>query len=102
MDHDFHIGNVTPSVTLLANIPDTIAGSFFIGNEDGEGGDGQIFVTLRDSIFDPSEVFDHCAQLIDVLKRAGKNPTVLLLQTDGGPDHSLKRYAVKLALTAGY
>ena len=46
LDHEFHVGNITPSVTLLAKIPDSIAGSFFIGNEDGEGGDGQTFVTL--------------------------------------------------------
>ena len=100
MDHDFHYANITPSVTLLCNIPDDISGSFYMGDEDG--GTGQIFVTLRDSIFDPSEVYDHCAQLIDVLRQKGFNPTVLVLQTDGGPDHSLKRVAVKLALIATF
>ena len=55
---------------------------------------------LRDAIFDPSNVFDHCAQLIDMLRKKGLKPTVLVLQTDGGPDHSLKRVATKLALIA--
>ncbi|KAL7538123.1 hypothetical protein ACHAXR_008302 [Thalassiosira sp. AJA248-18] len=100
MDHDFHYTNITPSVTLICNIPDDISGSFYMGDEDG--GTGHIFVTLRDSIFDPSEVFDHCAQLIDVLRQKGLNPTVLVLQTDGGPDHSLKRVAVKLALISTF
>ncbi len=51
-------------------------------------------------MFDGSEIFDHCAQLIDVVKHHGLTPTVLVLQTDGGPDHSLKRVAVKNALCA--
>ncbi|KAL7550297.1 hypothetical protein ACHAWF_013536 [Thalassiosira exigua] len=97
LDHDFHVGNGIPSVTLRCNIPKDITGSFFIGDEQGHG---QIFVTMRDAIFDPSEIFDHCAQLIDAIRSKGLSPTVLVLQTDGGPDHSLKRVAVKLALTA--
>ena len=60
MDHDFHYANLTPSVTLRCNIPPVMGGSFFTGGEDGFG---QICTTLRDSIFDPSEVFDHTAQL---------------------------------------
>ena len=98
MDHDFHCSNGVAAVTLRCNIPKDITGSFFIGaNKEGYG---QIFVTLRDATFDPSEVFDHCAQLIDVLRRKGLEPTVLVLQTDGGPDHSLKRCAVKMACIA--
>ena len=76
MYHDFHYVNIIPSVILRCNIPDSVAGSFFIGDEDGTG---QIFVTLRDAIFDPSEVYDHCAQLIDTLRRKGLSPTVLVL-----------------------
>ena len=43
MDHDFHVGNIVPSVTLRCNIPEDVSESFFIGDEDGYG---QIFVTL--------------------------------------------------------
>lgn len=57
-------------------------------------------MTLRDAIFDPSNVYDHCAQLIDAVREKGLKPTVLVLQTDGGPDHSLKRLATKMALIA--
>eukprot|EP00984_Skeletonema_dohrnii_P019673 scaffold9466_cov85-Skeletonema_dohrnii-CCMP3373.AAC.1 len=97
LDHDFCLGKGIASVTLFSNIPSSIAGSFFVGGEEGEG---QIFVTCRDAVFDGSEIFDHCAQLIDVVRSRGVTPTVLVLQTDGGPDHSLKRVAVKLALLA--
>ena len=60
---------IIPSVTLRCNIPGEILGSFLIG--DDESGTGQIFVTLRDAIFEPSHIFDfdHCAQLIDTLQK---------------------------------
>ena len=57
-------------------------------------------MTLRDSVFDASEVYDHCAQLIDTLNAADPNPIVLVLQTDGGPDHLLKQVSTKVALLA--
>ena len=82
LDHNFHVGNITPSVTLRCNIPKEIFGSFLI--RDDKDGYGQLFVTLRDSVFDPSEVFDHCAQLVDTLKTRGLKVTGLVLQTEGG------------------
>ena len=99
MNHDFRVGNIVPSVTLRCNIPKDVSESFFIGGEDGYG---QLFVTLRDAVFDPSEVYDHCAQLVVTLRDKGLNPKVLVLQTDGGPDHSLKRMATKFALIATF
>ena len=51
-----------------------------------------------DAIFDPSEVFDHCAQLIDTLCKKGLNPTVLVLQTDCGLNYSLKGTSFQLVL----
>ena len=75
LDHDFHYVGLTPSVTLRCNIPNKIGGSFFTGGEEGYS---QIFVTLRDSIFDPSSVFDHTAQLIDTLDRQNLKPPVIV------------------------
>ena len=43
-------------------------------------------------------MYDHCALLVDTLGTACLKPTVLVLQTDGGPDHYLKRVSTKLAL----
>ena len=98
MDHDFHSVNIITSVALHCNIPDEVSGTFFVGHD--ETGFRQIFVTLRDATFDGSNVFDHCAKLVDIIKKNGWKPTVLVLHTDGGPDHSLKRIAVKFALIA--
>eukprot|EP00956_Cyclotella_meneghiniana_P040123 scaffold187460_cov36-Cyclotella_meneghiniana.AAC.1 len=98
-DHDFHVGNLTLSATLRCNIPKEIGGSFFIGDPKEEGF-GQVFYTLRDSVFDPSRVFDHTSQLIYSLEKENLNPFVLVLQTDGGPDHSIKFLNTKMALLA--
>ena len=59
LDHEFHCGSLVPSVLLCFNVPCGMSGSFFCGYENE--GYGQIFVTLRDAIFDPSKVFDHTA-----------------------------------------
>jgi hypothetical protein len=69
LDHDFNVGNITLSITLCCNIPKAITGSFFIGND--EDGYGLLVVMLRDSLFDPTEAFDHSAQLVDTLKNEG-------------------------------
>ena len=72
LDHDFHCGRLVPSLLLCCNIPRDMSGSFFCGDEDE--GYGQIFVTLRDAIFDPSKVFDRTAQLIDNMDQNNINP----------------------------
>lgn len=77
LDRDFHAANTICSSTLQCNITNEVSGSCFIGDD---GGVGQIFVTVRDAIFDPSNIFDHCAQLIDTLCKKGSNPTVLIFK----------------------
>ncbi len=67
MEHDFHNANIIPSAILGCNIPKSMGGLFFIGDEDGYG---QIFFTLEDDSFGPSKVFDHCAQLIGAIRKA--------------------------------
>ena len=98
-DHDFRMANITPSVTLHCNIPRDMSGSFFSCGEDGFG---QIFVTLRDSVFDASRVMDHCAQLVHTIESSDFNPAVVLYQTDSGVDHALSRAQTKLALIGEY
>jgi hypothetical protein len=108
-DHDWSTGSITPSVTLFSNIPDNYDGSFYSG---GENGFGEVHVTSRDSVFDSSDVFDHCAQLYEILANKkvedddnSSNPKsyaetlcALVLQTDGGSDHNIKFLRTKLAL----
>ena len=80
-DHDFTKCKVTPSVSLVVDIPDSIEDSFY---------QGQLFVMLKDSIFLSSSPLRQAAELIKVLKAAKINTVLkpcLLLYTDGGPDH---------------
>ena len=77
-----------------------MSSSLFVGDEEEEN--GQTFVKVRDATFDPSKALAHCVQLIDALRNKGLNPTELFLQTDSGPDHSLKRVATKMALIATF
>ena len=44
-------------------------------------GDCQLFVTLRDTIFDASNIFDHCTQLVDTIEARELSPTVCLGST---------------------
>ncbi|EXX63158.1 hypothetical protein RirG_154950 [Rhizophagus irregularis DAOM 197198w] len=44
-DHDFTKLFLTPSVIFFISIPDDISGSFY---------DGQVFVSYKDTVFEPS------------------------------------------------
>eukprot|EP00957_Ditylum_brightwellii_P070117 5325353-Ditylum_brightwellii.AAC.1 len=65
-DHYWPFANIVPSVVLLGNTPDETNGSFYSG---GDGGDGEIHVVLHYAMYDPSDVFGHCAQLYSTLIR---------------------------------
>jgi hypothetical protein len=96
-DHDWSTASIVPSVTLICNKPKCVGGSFFGG---GENGCGEIFVTLKDATFQPSHVFDHSAQLIDVLSTKHLKPMVLIQQSDGGGDHNITFIKTQLAMIA--
>ena len=93
-DHDFTKFSLTPSVTLAIQIPDTIEGSFYTGN---------VYVNLKENAFQPSSGARHMAELNNLLATyidpSGEKP-VLLLYTDGGPDHRLTYLSVQLTLIA--
>jgi hypothetical protein len=94
--HTF-LADIRKAQAHLSNIPDDMAGSFFGGGHDTET--GELEVVLKDATFDPSDVFSHCAQLL-VSMRERQVPFLLLLQTDGGPDHNLIFVRTQLALVA--
>ena len=71
-DHDF---SLTPSVCLFIKIPETIDGSFY---------QGDVFVSLKENSFEPSSPLRHMTEVNKIPLDA--NP-MLLLHTDGGPDH---------------
>jgi hypothetical protein len=95
--HDWKCANIIPSVLHLGNIPDDMSGSFFGGGHST--GTGELEVVLKDATFDASDVFSHCAQLL-VSLREQQVLFLLLLQTDGGPDHNLTFVQTQLALVA--
>ena len=91
-DHDFVKCKIVPSAVLVCSIPETIEGSFY---------QGQLAVSLKDQVFEPSSPMRHSTELIKILtsQNKEKNP-VLLLYSDGGPDHRIVYLEVQLALLA--
>ena len=53
-DHDFTHFSVIPSVTFILDIPDSVEESWYRG---------QIVVCVKESAFEPSSPFRHCAEL---------------------------------------
>ena len=63
-DHNNRSVNLTPSVTLLCDLPEKATGSFFTG---------QVYVGIKDSIFEPSDRFRHVVELLSVLWKEEEN-----------------------------
>ena len=91
LDHDLQTkGSITPSVCLKIDIPDTIENSFY---------KGKVTVTYKDSVFQPSTPFRHGIEIQRILENGdGDVPPVLIIYSDGGPDHRITYHSVKLAL----
>ena len=89
-DHDqLSKGSLTPSVSLQVEIPDNISKSFYRG---------QVTVEVQDAVFQPSSPMRHAASLRPLLQEDPK--PILILFTDGGPDHRLTYESVKVSLIA--
>ena len=91
LDHDVNTkGSLTPSVCLQVDTPEEYGASFYRG---------QVTVTMKDSIFQPSTPFRHAAELKAILNMGNENPPpFLLMYSDGGPDHRVTYGGVKLSL----
>lgn len=83
--------SMIPSVALVNEIPGDIASSWY---------DGNVFVSLKDAEFEPSSPMRHMAELYSLLSSQPDQKQVLLLYTDGGPDHRVTYVSVQLALIA--
>ena len=88
-DHDFTKFSLTPSVSFIITIPDSILGSFYTG---------RVFVGLKENAFQPSSPIRHMAELEGVLHTVNDDHPLLLLYTDGGPDHRLTYATVQISL----
>ena len=58
-DHDFTTFSIVSSVLLVVDIPDEISGSWYTG---------QVFVGLKDAVFEQSSLIRHMTELHEVLK----------------------------------
>ena len=62
---------------------------------------GQVFVTVKDAVLQPSTPLRHATELQRVLTLAAVNPVlkpILLLYADGGPDHRITYVSVQVSL----
>lgn len=90
LDHDCQSkGSLTPSVCLDVDIPDANDESFYRG---------KVTLGMKDSVFQSSNPFRHAVELQHILNLKGEQKPVLMMFTDGGPDHRVTYHAVKLAL----
>lgn len=89
LDHDKQSkGSLTPSVCLQVELPTDINGSFYRGN---------VSVCYKDSVFEASTPFRHGIEVDKILRKSEIKP-VLIIYSDGGPDHRLTYHSVKLTL----
>ena len=80
LDHDTSSkGSLTPSVCLEVDIPETMD-RFYRGD---------VTVIMKDSVFQASSSFRHAAELLPNVLNDDVKP-VLMVYSDGGPDHMLK------------
>ena len=91
-DHDFTIMTLTPSVIVQVDILNSIEGSFYLG---------KVHTALKGSVFQPSSPLRHATEMTQILEGNEKPmKEVLLLFSDGGPDHRVNYLLVQLSLIA--
>lgn len=86
-------GSLTPSVCLDIDIPTDRDGTFY---------QGKVHVIYKYSVFQPSSPWRHAVEIQSLLhndtgEMGAMNP-ILLIFSDGGPDHRVTYHSVKLAL----
>lgn len=92
LDHDFHVCGIVPSVLFHVKIPPDSRDSFY---------DGEVHVTLKDKIFQPSSAIRHATESISILRGISSDINLdvplLFVYTDGGPDHRTTFWSVQLS-----
>ncbi|KAI8511918.1 hypothetical protein Bbelb_110180 [Branchiostoma belcheri] len=97
LDHDWHVAGVIPSVVLINQVPESTDGSFHRG---------RVFVTTKEKVFQPSTPARHATEVCNILRSCASSDDVnlhcpiLLVYTDGGPDHRVTYLTVKLSYIA--
>lgn len=89
MDHSWHRASITPTVTLLSDVAH--------GFETGNWRHGQLVVSIKDSVLEPSSAFRNAAELATTVLAACAKPIILDKRTDGGPEQNTTFGSVQLA-----
>ena len=94
LDHDFTKAKLTPSVTLVIDVPPSTTESFYRG---------KVYVHVKDTIFSSSTPQAHGCELEVILAasssgKSGNVPPILAIYTDGGPDHRTTYGSVQTSL----
>ena len=80
--HYFHKTNLTPSVRLIHEIPESMDGSFYRGIPQ---------VCIKDAIFQHSTSSRHATELDQMFQVQPSNvKPVLIISNDGGVDHTIR------------
>ena len=87
----FHQVCTSPSVTVLCDVPVNIDSSFCWG---------QVLVGLNNVITEPSSSMRHSAKLYKLFAERNIESPVMLIYTDGGPDHNTTCLLVELGIIA--
>ena len=90
-DHDFTRFSLIPTVVLRVDIPSSMDGSWY---------DGQVYVGIKEAVFEPSSALRHASELYNILLTEMGMKSVLFLYTDGGPDHRTTYISTQLSLIA--
>ena len=91
-DHDFSSITLTPTVVLLNDVPNTVDDSWYRG---------QPFVYIKITATEPSTALRNAVEIENALiKKHGSKaniPPIIILYTDGGPEHRTNFLSVKIA-----
>ena len=91
-DHDFDGSSITPSVYLIHDLEE---------GEDGNWHRGDIYVGLKDAVFQRSSPLRHAEELIRLMSDIMEpTQTVMVILTDGGPDRHLLRAGIEASWLA--
>lgn len=97
LDHDFHVHGAVPSVLFKVYVPENGSDSFY---------HGQVHVSVKDKVFNPSSATRHTAETVNILRTTDSEDGIslakprLFVYTDGGPDHRTTYWSVQLAYIA--
>ena len=97
LDHDFHVYGIIPSVCLIIDVPESSSDSFF---------GGQVYVANKNKITQSSNALRHSTEVSEILlheqcsdnSAVSLGKSVLIMLSDGGPDHRLVYGSVQIAL----